>query len=134
MGRPGWPNLLGSVDRMLEPGAVIEHRESGPRRWFRERRLAIAVWIAVIEGILFLVGAIPRLLTLAIAVLVVVGYLWLGDRLRPQALRDVAWVAAVSQALVMLVPILALVVGTLALIGVGILAVLALVLLLSRRG
>jgi hypothetical protein len=119
---------------MLEPGAVIEHRESGPRRWFRERRLAIAVWIAVIEGILFLVGAIPRLLTLAIAVLVVVGYFWLGDRLRPQALRDVAWVAAVSQALVMLVPILALVVGTLALIGVGLLAVLALVLLLSRRG
>jgi len=118
---------------VLEPG-VIEHRESGPRRWLRERRLAIAFWIAVVEGVLFLVGAIPRLLTLAIAVIVVVGYFWLGHRLRPQAVRDVAWIAAVSQALVMLVPILAIVVGTLAVIGVAILAVLALVVLLARRG
>jgi hypothetical protein len=119
---------------MLEPGAVIEHRESRQRRWLRERRLAIAVWIAVLEGILFLVGAIPRVLTLAVAVLVVVGYFWLGHRLRPLVVREVAWIAAVSQALVMLVPILAIVVGTLALIGVAILAVLALVLLLARRG
>ena len=117
---------------MLEPG-VIEHRESGPRRWLRERRLAIAFWIAVVEGVLFLVGAIPRLLTLAIAVIVVVGYFWLGHRLRPQAVRDVAWIAAVSQALVMLVPILAIVVGTLAFVAVGILAVLALVLLFTSR-
>jgi hypothetical protein len=119
---------------MLEPGAVIEHRDTGPRRWLRERRLAVAFWIAVVEGVLFLVGAIPRLLTLAIAVLVVVGYFWIGHRLRPQPVREVAWIAAVSQALVMLVPILAFVVGTLALIAVGILAVLALALLLSRRG
>ena len=117
---------------MLEP-SVIEHRESGPRRWLRERRLAIAFWIAVVEGVLFLVGAIPRLLTLAIAVIVVVGYFWLGHRLRPQAVRDVAWIAAVSQALVMLVPILAIVVGTLAFVAVGILAVLALVLLFTSR-
>ena len=118
---------------MLEP-SVIEHRESGPRRWLRERRLAIAFWIAVVEGVLFLVGAIPRLLTLAIAAVVVLGYFWLGHRLRPQPVREAAWIAAVSQALVMLVPVLAILVGTLALIGVGILAVLALVLLLSRRG
>ena len=118
---------------MLEP-SVIEHRESGPRRWLRERRLAIAFWIAVVEGVLFLVGAIPRLLTLAIAVIVVVGYFWLGHRLRPHSVRDVAWIAAVSQALVMLVPLLAILVGTLALIGVGILALLALALLLTRRG
>jgi hypothetical protein len=121
------------LTEVLEPG-VIEHRESGPRRWLRERRLAIAFWIAVVEGVLFLVGAIPRLLTLAIAVIVVVGYFWLGHRLKPQAVRDVAWIAAVSQALVMLVPILAIVVGTLAVIGVAILAVLALVVLLARRG
>jgi hypothetical protein len=118
---------------VLEPG-VIEHRESGPRRWLRERRLAIAVWIAVIEGVLFLVGAIPRLLTLAVAAVVVVGYFWLGHRLRPLAVREIAWIAAVSQALVMLVPILAIVVGTLALVGVAILAAIALVLLLARRG
>jgi hypothetical protein len=117
---------------MLEPG-VIEHRQSRFGRWFRERRVAIAVWIAVIEGFLLIVHAIPRLLTLAVAIVIVVGYFWLGHRLRPGAVRDVAWVAAVSQAFVMLIPILAIVLSTLALIGLGILAVLALVLLFSRR-
>ena len=95
--------------------------------------MAIAVWIAVIEGLLLIVHAIPRLLTLAIAVLIVVAFFWLGHRLRPGALRDVAWIAAVSQAFVMLIPILAIVVGTLAFVAVGILAVLALVLLFTSR-
>jgi hypothetical protein len=95
--------------------------------------VAIAVWIAVIEGLLLIVHAIPRLLTLAIAVLVVVAFFWLGHRLRPGALKDIAWIAAVSQAFVMLIPILAIVVGTLAFVAVGILAVLALVLLFTSR-
>jgi hypothetical protein len=117
---------------VIEP-AVIEHRQGRFGRWLRERRVAIAVWIAVIEGLLLIVHAIPRLLTLAIAVLIVVAFFWLGHRLRPGALRDVAWIAAVSQAFVMLIPILAIVVGTLAFVAVGILAVLALVLLFTSR-
>lgn len=117
---------------MLEPG-VIEHRQSRFGRWLRERRVAIAVWIAVIEGLLLIVHAIPRLLTLAIAVAVVVVFFWLGHRLRPGPVRDVAWIAAVSQAFVMLIPILVIVVGTLAIVAVGILAALALVLLFTTR-
>jgi hypothetical protein len=117
---------------VIEPG-VIEHRQGRFGRWLRERRVAIAVWIAVIEGLLLIVHAIPRLLTLAIAVLVVVAFFWLGHRLRPGALKDIAWIAAVSQAFVMLIPILAIVVGTLAFVAVGILAVLALVLLFMNR-
>ena len=95
--------------------------------------MAIAVWIAVIEGLLLVVHAIPRLLTLAIAVVIVLVFFWLGHRLRPGALRDVAWIAAVSQAFVMLIPILAIVVGTLAFVAVGILAVLAPGLLFTSR-
>jgi hypothetical protein len=117
---------------VIEPG-VIEHRQGRFGRWLRERRVAIAVWIAVIEGLLLIVHAIPRLLTLAIAVLVDVAFFWLGHRLRPGALKDIAWIAAVSQAFVMLIPILAIVVGTLAFVAVGILAVLALVLLFTSR-
>jgi hypothetical protein len=117
---------------VIEPG-VIEHRQGRFGRWLRERRVAIAVWIAVIEGLLLIVHAIPRLLTLAIAVLVVVAFFWLGHRLRPGALKDIAWIAAVSQAFVMLIPILAIVVGTLAFVAVGILAVLALLLLFTSR-
>jgi hypothetical protein len=116
---------------MIEPG-VIEHRQSRFGRWLRERRVAIAVWIAVIEGLLLIVHAIPRL-TLAIAVAVVVVFFWLGHRLRPGPIRDIAWIAAVSQAFVMLIPILVIVVGTLAFVAVGILAALALVLLFTAR-
>jgi hypothetical protein len=117
---------------VLERG-VIEHRETRPRRWLRERRVAIAAWIAVIEGLLFIVHVIPRLPTLAVAVVIVVGYFWLGQRLRPGAGREIFWIAAVSQAFVMLIPLLAIVVGTLALIAFGVLAVLALVLLFASR-
>ena len=112
---------------------MIEHRQGRFGRWLRERRVAIAIWIAVIEGLLLIVHAIPRLLTLAIAVLIVVVFFWLGHRLRPGPLKDVAWIAAVSQAFVMLIPILAILVGTLAFIAVGILAVLALVVLFTSR-
>jgi hypothetical protein len=119
---------------VIEPGAVIEHGQTPRGRWLRERRLRIAVWIAVVEGILLLVQAIPRLLTLGIAIVIVLGYFWLGHRIRSTTVRDIGWIAAVSQALVMLVPILAIVVGTLALIGVAILAVFALILLFTRRG
>ena len=119
---------------MLEPSAVIEHRQSRPARWLRDHRLRVAIWAAVIEGLLLLVHAIPRLPALGIAVLVVALYFWVGHRLRSSTAQEAAWIAAVWQALVMLVPVLIIVVGTLALIIVGLLAVVALVLLLSRRG
>jgi hypothetical protein len=119
---------------MVERGALIEHGTSRSSRWLQDRRLRIALLIAVIEGVLLLVHAIPRLPALAIAIVVVALYLWVGDRMRSATARQVGWIAAVSQAFVMLVPILIIVVGTLALIVVGLFAVAALVLLLSRRG
>jgi hypothetical protein len=118
---------------MVERGALIEHGTSRSSRWLHDRRVRIALWIAVIEGVLLLVHAIPRLPALAIAIVVVALYFWLGHRLRSATARQVGWIAAVSQALVMLVPILIIVVGTLALIVVGLLAVVALILLFSRR-
>ena len=51
----------------------------------------------------------------------------------PGLARDALWIGAVSQAMVALVPVLVLVVGTLALIAVGVLAAVVLVLLLTGR-
>jgi hypothetical protein len=118
---------------MLEPGAVVEHRSSRHERWLRDRRVRIALWIAVIEGILLVFGAIPRILALVIAIAVVAGYFWLGHRLRPRLLRDAGWIAAVSQALVMLVPVLVILIGTLTLIVVAGIAVIALIILFTNR-
>jgi hypothetical protein len=112
---------------------VLEHRSTRSERWLRANRLRIALWIAVVEGVLVVFNVIDVLPALLVAALVVGLYFWLGQRLRPGIARDAVWTAAVSQAMVALVPVLVLVVGTLALIAVGAIAVVVLVLLLTGR-
>jgi hypothetical protein len=117
---------------MIEQPA-LEHGTTRPGRWLRRYRTRIAFWIAVVEGILLVVGAINRWGALFVAVLIIVGYFAIGLRLRSPLARDAAWIAAVSQALVALVPILVILIGTLALIAVGILAIVALIVLFGDR-
>src|SRR5437867_4092947 len=118
---------------MLERGALVEHRSSRIGRWLRERRIRVALWIAIIEGLLIVVHVIPWFVAVIVAVAVVAGYFWAGHRLRSDTVRQASWIGAASQALVALVPVFVIIVGTLALIVVGALAVVALVLLLSDR-
>jgi hypothetical protein len=118
---------------MLERGAVVEHGTGRIGRWLRARRFGIALAIAVVEGIVIVAGEISVPLALVIAIAVVVLYFTLGDRIASDVAGQVAWIAAVSQALVMLVPVLVIIVGTVALILVGVLAVVALVLLFADR-
>ena len=117
----------------MEQGAVIEHGQSRHHRWLRERRVRVALVIAGVEALLLIVHVLPWLLTLLVAILIVVGYFWLGDRIRSRSVREAGWVAAVSQAMVMLVPVLLILVGTLALIALAALAVVALVVLFSSH-
>jgi hypothetical protein len=112
---------------------ALEHGSTRSSRWLRRYRTRIAFWIAIIEGILLVFGAISRWGALLVAVLIIVGYFAFGTRLRSALARDLAWIAAVSQALVALVPILVILVGTVALIAVGILAIVALVVLFRDR-
>src|SRR3954453_19526317 len=112
---------------------ALEHGSRRTGRWLRARRVRIAFWIAVAEGILVVFHAISWWAAVVIAALIVVGWFSFGHRLRSDTARQVGWIAAVSQALVALVPVLVLIVGTLALIVVGLLAVVALVLLFSSR-
>jgi cellulose synthase/poly-beta-1,6-N-acetylglucosamine synthase-like glycosyltransferase len=118
---------------MLERGAVIEHGTSRPGRWLRERRLRIALWVAVIEGIFIVFHQIPVAVAIVVGIAVVVLYFTQGDRLTSDTAGQVAWIGAVSQVLVMLVPIFLIVFASIALLVVAILAVAALVLLFSRR-
>jgi len=114
-------------------GPALEHGSTRFGRWLRARRIRVAFWIAILEGILIVFHGISWWAAIVIAALVVVGWFSFAHRLRSDTARQVAWVAAVSQALVALVPVLVLIVGTLALILVGLLAVVALVLLFSSR-
>jgi hypothetical protein len=112
---------------------VLEHRSSKSSRWLQAYRTRIALWIAIAEGVLVVFDVIDVLPALLVAALVVGAYFWLGQRLKPGLAKDALWIGAVSQAMVALVPVLVLVVGTLALIAVGVLAAVVLVLLLADR-
>jgi hypothetical protein len=112
---------------------VLEHRTTRSERWLRRYRTRIAFWIAVVEGLLLVVGAVNRWAALLIAVLIIVGYFAFVRQISWPIAREIGWIAAVSQALVALVPILVILVGTLALIAVGVLAIVALIVLFGDR-
>jgi len=122
--------LLGTVERV---GAhAIEHQ--GPMsRWLRERRLKVALGVAVVEGILVVVDVIPEWLAIVIGV-AIVAYWWVAGRNhRWQLPRQVSWTGAMSQVFVALVPVLAFVLTALAIVALVILAIVALVALLADR-
>jgi|SRR5437588_4321242 len=114
-------------------GAVIEHGSSRSGRWLRARRTRIALWIAVIEGLLVAVHVIPWVAGILAAALVVVLAFWVLRNVHSDTVHQLAWIAGVSQAFVALVPILVIVIGTLALIAVAVLALVALAALFADR-
>ncbi len=118
---------------MTLPAPALEHGTSRSGRWLRANRLRFALLIAVMEGLLVLVHAIPLTLALLIAAAVLVFYMFLGRRLHSHTGRQVSWIAAASQAMVALVPLLAFVVGFFAVVVVGILAAVALFVLFTDR-
>jgi hypothetical protein len=117
----------------VESGQLVEHHSTPLSRWLRARRLRIAAWIAVGEGVLVLIHAVPRILALALAAAIILFYFAFGRQLRPDTLRQVSWIGATSQALMVLVPVLAALIGGLAVIALAVLAVVALVVLLQDR-
>jgi hypothetical protein len=112
---------------------VIEHGSTSIGRWFRQHRIRIAATVALVEAILIVVGPITWWAAIPIAALVVALY-WYGGRTSSSyTVRQVTWTAAVSQLLVLIVPIVFAIVGTVALAVVGILAVVVLAALFAER-
>ena len=114
-------------------GFVVEHRESQFSRRLRRRRVQIAVGIAAVEAVLVVAGLLPWWLVLAAAAGSVALYLWLGRDHTSPGVRAATWIAAVSQLIVVLVPVGLVVVGILAIVAVAILAAVALAMLLLDR-
>jgi hypothetical protein len=112
---------------------VLEHGTSRSGRWLRENRVRLALGIAVVEGVLVAFDVIDWIPALLVAALLVLFYFTYGRKLHWDWAREATWVAATSQVFVALVPVLVIVVGTLALIGVAVIAVVALVLLFADR-
>lgn len=112
---------------------VIDHGAGKVGLWIQQRRIQIALWIAVIEGLLVAVHVINRWIAIAIAIAAITVYFFAGRESKSLTVRQVTWVAATSQAAVILIPVLLAIVGTFALVAVAILAVVALVALFSDR-
>jgi hypothetical protein len=114
-------------------GHVLEHRSSAGGRWLRAHRLRIALGIAVVEGLLVVLDVVDWWLALVIAAAAIVFYLVVGRDFRSYAARQASWIAAASQALVVLVPVLVVVISWLAIVALAILAVVALLMLFADR-
>jgi len=116
----------------LHEHPAIEAHSSRASRWLRERRLRLALWIAVLEGIVVAVrGDFSRYTVVVIAAVVLVLYMATRERMRWDAGRQVIWIVAASQALALLVAILAFIISTIALVLVALFAIAALVYLFS---
>lgn len=113
---------------------LIEHGETRLARRVRHNRYKIALAIAAVESILVLAGAIPWWLVVLLALAALAAYVGWGRDHESADVRIATWTAAVSQLVVMLVPVLAGALVVLAAFAVVACAALALAaLLLDRR-
>ena len=112
---------------------VLEHHTTRHGRWLRERRFRLALWIALIEGLLIVVDAIPWTLAIVVAVALVLAYFALRDRVGSDTIRQGFWIAAASQAVVVTVPVVVAVASVAALVVLALIGIAALLILLGDR-
>ena len=112
---------------------AIEHSGTSASRWLRERRLKIALGLALVEGILVIADVIPNWLAIVVGAAILGYWFVAGRHHRWQLARQVSWTAAMSQVFVALVPLLAFVLTALAVVALVIIAIVALVALLADR-
>ena len=112
---------------------AIDHGSSRSGRWLREKRLRITLWIAVVEGLLYLFHALHWWAAVVLAV-IAVGFWWYAGRTsRSYSVRQVSWIFAASQLLVLCVPVALALVKAVAIAVIAVLAVVGLILLFRER-
>jgi hypothetical protein len=111
----------------------IEHRRGRVGRLLHERRWTAVLWIVLVEGILVLFDVIPWWTVLVLAAAAFAFYVVVGRGHRSSVVREGSWIGAVSQLVVVLVPVLALVLTTLAIVALVLVALGALALVLLDR-
>jgi len=111
---------------------MIEAGTTRTGRWLRERRIRLTLWVAVIEGLLVAITAdLTKWTVLVIAAILLAFYIVAGRHLRWDVGRQLSWIAAASQALAILVVVLAFVLEYVAILAVVVFAIIALVYLFS---
>jgi hypothetical protein len=112
---------------------ALEHGSSRSGRWLRERRLRVTLWIAAVEGLLYLVHVLHWWEAVVLAA-ISVGIWWsAGRNSRSDLVRQASWVFAASQLLVLCVPIAWQIFKWIAIGVVSILAIVGLFLVFRRK-
>ncbi len=96
-------------------------------------KVKAALLVAGFEGLLLLFGRLSRWVVIAVAVPLILAYLFRRKDMSPGLGRDLLWVAAASQALVITAAILAFFIGLLFLVLLGVFAAVALALIYADR-
>jgi hypothetical protein len=111
---------------------AIEAGSTRGGRWLRDRRIRIALWVAVIEGLIAAFSHdIGRWTILLMAVIVLAFYIVAGRQLKWDVARQLSWIAAASQVLAILVIIFAFVLKLIAIVIIVGFALVALVYLFT---
>jgi hypothetical protein len=112
---------------------AIEHGTTRTGRWLRERRLRFTLWIAAGEGLLYLFHVLHWWAAVGLAI-IAVGFWWYAGRSsRSDTLRQLSWIFAASQLLVLCVPLALGILKTVAIAVIVVLAIVALFLLFRDR-
>jgi hypothetical protein len=118
----------------LNVSLVVEHGSSRSGRWLRKNRTRLALWIAVVEGALVIFGVFPRWPAFVLGLALLAFYLVVGRNVRSDTIRQASWIGAVSQLLIVALPLILPLVTFAAILLLAILAVLAVAFLfLDRR-
>jgi FtsH-binding integral membrane protein len=99
----------------------------------RQNRIKIALWIAVAEGLLILIGVIPHWLVYGLAAVSIGFWALVGRNYKSASARNLSWIFAASQAACVLVPIVWFLAKTAAIVAIAVIAVVALIYLFTER-
>jgi len=105
----------------------------GPGNFLAERRIKIALGIAVVEGLLVVINVIPEWAVFVVAVGATI-YWWMSGRnAASPTVRQGSWILAASQIFLMVVPLFFIFFKTVAYVALAILAIVALIFLFAER-
>lgn len=120
---------------MAEPPLIIQAGPISPvdrlRRWLRGRRIMLSGILALVEVLAFIIWRPSAVLMAALAVALLVASVFGATRLRPGLFRDVLWIVAIAQGIVVVIP-LVVTASLVAALAVGVLLIVALVVAAAR--
>ena len=106
---------------------------TSPGTSLRHNRIKIALWIAVAEGLLTLVGVVPHWVVYGLAVVAIAFWAAAGRNYKSALARQLSWIFATSQAAAVLVPTVWFIAKWAAITVVAVIALVALVYLFTER-